>query len=388
MNYLRFILFLFLMFLTTKIPAQPCAPYCWKVVAAMPPEEGRATAPGLAGPVTGIMSDKLLVGGGANFPDGLPWEGGVKKYHDEIHLFNLNDKNKIGYYKKASTTMPEPIAYGASIPFKDGIIYIGGENNSGPSSNVYYLKWNKVIDDVVITALPGLPLPLSNAGAAIIHQKIFVAGGETGNGVSNKFFMLDLQHLTKAWVVLPDLPHRASHAVVAGIDEKNNETILMIGGRSETSTGISAFFKTVYAFDIKNNFWQQKADLPFPLAAGTGLLTSPGCLFLFGGDSGFTFNETENLIQQISKEKDQLKKDSLVTIKNKVQASHPGFSKQVLLYHTKTNKWSKAGEIPLTVPVTTTALKWKNNIIIPSGEIKAGVRSPGILVGEKKHGDD
>jgi N-acetylneuraminic acid mutarotase len=60
-------------------------------------------------------------------------------------------------------------------------------------------------------------------------------------------------------------------------------------------------------------------------------------------------------------------------------AAHPGFSKDVLLYNVQTNKWSKIGTIPFDSPVTTTAFKWGKRIYIPSGEIRAGVRTPHIL---------
>jgi N-acetylneuraminic acid mutarotase len=43
------------------------------------------------------------------------------------------------------------------------------------------------------------------------------------------------------------------------------------------------------------------------------------------------------------------------------------------------NEWKQLGEIPFPAPVTTTAIKWNKQIIIPGGEIRAGVRTPYIL---------
>ena len=62
--------------------------------------------------------------------------------------------------------------------------------------------------------------------------------------------------------------------------------------------------------------------------------------------------------------------------------AHPGFTSDVLLYNTITDTWEKTNSLPPGSPVTTTAIKWGEDIIIPSGEIKAGVRTPGILVGK------
>ena len=68
-------------------------------------------------------------------------------------------------------------------------------------------------------------------------------------------------------------------------------------------------------------------------------------------------------------------------MKSQLQASHPGFSNEVISYNTRTDEWTSLGSIPFEVPVTTTAIKWGDNILIPTGEIKSGVRTPDILKG-------
>lgn len=45
------------------------------------------------------------------------------------------------------------------------------------------------------------------------------------------------------------------------------------------------------------------------------------------------------------------------------------------------NEWALMHSIAFEVPVTTTALKSGNNVFIPCGEIRAGVRTPQILMG-------
>ena len=62
--------------------------------------------------------------------------------------------------------------------------------------------------------------------------------------------------------------------------------------------------------------------------------------------------------------------------------AHPGFTGDVLLYNTFTDTWEKINPLPSGSPVTTTAIKWDEDIIIPSGEIKAGVRTRRILMGK------
>lgn len=90
----------------------------------------------------------------------------------------------------------------------------------------------------------------------------------------------------------------------------------------------------------------------------------------------------EELIAAISQENDVVKKQQLVQKKNQLQVSHPGFSDEVLCYCPKTDEWTTVGRIPFSVPVTTTAVNWNGYCFIPSGEIKAGVRTSQILMGK------
>lgn len=50
-------------------------------------------------------------------------------------------------------------------------------------------------------------------------------------------------------------------------------------------------------------------------------------------------------------------------------------------YHTITDTWAEIGTVPegSWAPVTTSTLQWHGRTIIPTGEIKPGVRSPQIL---------
>src|SRR5690606_41512890 len=52
------------------------------------PAENAATASiGYAGMLGGGHNGVLLAAGGANFPEGLPWEGGKKVWSDAIFIF-------------------------------------------------------------------------------------------------------------------------------------------------------------------------------------------------------------------------------------------------------------------------------------------------------------
>jgi cyclically-permuted mutarotase family protein len=332
---------------------------------------------GVAGAVAGINNNVLVVAGGSNFPNNMPWLGGKKKYYSEGYIFKKTNKDSLVFY--TSFHLPFSISYAANCSTPEAIIAAGGENESGISNKVFSLQWNNARDTISIKNLPALPFAVTNAAITCRNNTIYLAGGETKNGISDKFLLLDLNDTGKGWQQLPHLPHAVSHAVMVTQSNGIKNCIYLIGGRKKNNDGISDLYAYTFAFDISKNQWQQKQSLPYALSAGTGVAAGENYILLFGGDKGETFHNTEKIIAAINKENDSLKKENLNEAKIKLQSSHPGFSKEVLLYNTINDKWTAIDSIPFHAPVTTMAIKWNDEIFIPGGEIKAGVRTPQIL---------
>lgn len=373
-------LFLLFMVITADISAQKsfvCS-VAWKVGGLLPANEQKQSL-GFAGPVTGIHQDVLIVAGGANFPDGMPWLGGKKKYYDDGYIFKKKESGQIEYYK--SFKLPFSLAYSANCSVSSGIITVGGENEMGLSDKVLLLRWDKTKQTVRIKRLPNLPFTVTNAAVTAISNKIYVAGGETKNEVSNHFLVLDLNEANTGWKQLPSLPKPVSHGVMAAQSNGVDQSIYIIGGRKKNSNDTSTLYASTLQFDWKANQWAEKKPVPYALSAGTGVAAGSNQILLFGGDKGETFHQTEELIAAINNETDSVKKQRLNQQKIGVQSAHPGFDRHVLLYDTVKDKWTTVGTIPFDVPATTTATKWGKDVIIPSGEIKAGVRTPQILLG-------
>lgn len=350
----------------------------WKIAVAMPPQPGAEKTLGVAGPLAGVHNGVLLVGGGANFPDSMPWLGGKKKYHNEVYVFGKNGSG-MGFLK--SCVLPFNTAYGASTSTPQGVVYAGGENEEGISNKVLLVKWNDATKNIIVTELPPLPVAVTDASVTSNGNVIYVAGGEMKDSVSAQFLTLDLKDNATGWKTLPSLPKPVSHAVMVMQSNSNGNNIYLIGGRKKNVNGISDLYASVYEFDLKKNQWNEKNSLPYALSAGTGVAIGSKQILLFGGDKGETFHKTETLIVAINAENDEVKKAKLNQQKINMQAGHPGFSNAVLQYHITTDEWKVIDTIPFSVPVTTTAVTWNKCVLIPSGEIKAGVRSLEILAG-------
>ena len=350
----------------------------WKVAGKLPAVRDQEKSLGYAGPVAGIHNNILLVAGGANFPDTMPWMGGKKKYYEEGYLFKKENDILIHF---KTFLLPYSIAYSANCSTSQGIIAAGGENEKGISNKVLQIQWNLSSENIQIEYLPDLPLALTNAAITSNDNLVFIAGGETSEIVSDRFFCLNILKLSAGWKELPPIPKPVSHAVLVMGTADNQNNIYLIGGRKKNNGRRTDFYNTVYHFDQGTNKWQENKSLPYSLSAHSAISTGDGSFLIFGGDKGEISRQLENINALLAEETDHEKKKHLNDIKIKKLTEHNGFSRDVLSYNVVKDQWQIIKTIPFNVPVTTTAIRWGNGIIIPGGEIKPGIRTPEILIG-------
>ena len=376
------LLFIYLLMLSTaNLIAQPTPLQInWKVAGELPAPDGQSHSLGVAGPLTGVHHNVLLVAGGANFPGGMPWLGGQKKYYKEGFVFRKDEHDSL--ISMTTFLLPQTLAYAACCSTPQGVVIAGGENESGLQNAVLLLQWNEARQSVLIKGLPALPFAVTNASLVYHQHKIYLAGGERQQDVSSELLVLDLTDTASGWQKLSVMLKPVSHAILVVQSNSKDNCLYLLGGRKRNNGRVSDLYASVYQYSLKKGTWTEKQSLPYALSAGTGNAIGTHSILLFGGDRGETFHKTENLIIAIAGEKDSLKKAQLTEEKSKVQSSHPGFSRQILLYDTKKDQWVLDGHLPFSTPATTTAVMWNGDFFLPSGEIKAGVRTPQILMGK------
>src|SRR6185503_14217272 len=228
--------------ISSPIPAQEKYKLRWSVAAHLPINEKLGKQPGLAGPFTGTINNKLIIAGGANFPDSMPWQGGKKIYWNDIYVLAIGKKERYSWGNSGEFKLKTAIAYGASVQLKEGIVCMGGENETGISKKVFLLHENDKTKKIVITDLPELPLPLTNLSALAIEDNIFVAGGETATGVSDHLLRYNMHHPAIGWVELAPVPVEVSHAVMVMQLKDLRPCIYLIGGRKKNANGISDIY--------------------------------------------------------------------------------------------------------------------------------------------------
>lgn len=329
----------------------------WQELPALPDEEG------FAGMYAGTSHGALIAGGGANFPDALPWEGGEKVWYDTIYVLESPQDQ----WRVAENKLPRPLAYGVSMTVGDRVICIGGDDGQRHYADVFALEW--INGDVRITDLPPLPQPCSSMAGAAIDNVLYVAGGLSEPGATqamHNFWRLDLSvpREEQAWEVLNAWPGPGRFQAVAGVQ---GDSLYLFSG-IELEAGpegqpqrITPYLSDAYRY-TPDEGWAKLADMPRPAAAAPGLALPVGQshLALLGGLDGSLLGSDP--------------------------ATHPGFPEAILAYHVPSDSWVEAGAMPEEAGrVTAPVIRWQERWAVISGERAPGRRSPQVFSATQAH---
>lgn len=334
----------------------------------LPPNSGYPVQPGLAGPYAGLDDNVLIVAGGANFPDKLPWDGGAKMFYDEIFVL-LRKDNQEYFWIKMAERIPLSAAYGGAVATPYGLLCFGGNTSDRALSESWFIDYNPEKENVEIKPGPDLPLALTNFAFFVVDGIIYVAGGSSEiNGASGKhFYRLQTTGVGRQQWLWEELPpwngESRSFAVAAGQSNGLTNCLYLFSGRNVQPGRDPEILYDAHVYDPSLKKWLVVSDgkkKEFPFMAGTAFPLGAAAIVFPSGDGGAKTDSLQNVL-----------KDHLYR--------HPGFGNQIIVFNTITKKTWKAGEIPGTGQVTTTAVKLGNDVFIPTGETAPGVRTPATL---------
>lgn len=314
----------------------------WTPLASLP------DALGVAAPFAGVSGDSLLVAGGANFPNGFPWEGGRKVWHEGVYRLASPE----GQWTRVGQ-LPRPLAYGVSVSGLDGVLCLGGSDSTRHHADTFRLFLDGEIFQV--ETLPPLPRPLAQAAGARVGRHLLLCGGSTEPGEQsalNQLWALDLSQPSAGWHEWASLPAAPRFLSIAAA---NGNEFYLFGGVGLSRSGRT--FNRVYLSDAWRyriaSGWQRLPDLPRPLAASPSPAPVIGNeILLLPGDDGSRSGIPP-------------------------AATHPGFARRTLLYDLRRQTWRDGGEVPFA-HVTTPCVQWRQRLVVPSGEVRPGMRSPEV----------
>lgn len=319
----------------------------WRTLPPLP------DARSFAGMFAGVADDALLVAGGANFPDAMPWDGGAKFWHDRVWVLEKPD----GAWREAGR-LPRPLGYGVAVSTKRGVLCIGGGDAERHHADCFYLSWKN--GRLETEAAPPLPRPLANMAGALLGDTVYLIGGTgepSATAASNALLALDLSDRKAGWRELEPLPGPGRILPVAAVQA---QALFVISGAALAPDAAGkpqrTYLKDTWRYEPARG-WRRMADLPRPAVAAPSPAPAVGVshFFVIGGDDG-----------------------SLADFEPK--SEHPGFSREILGYDTVTNTWADFDPLPESIvpPVTVPVVKWGGSFVLPGGEIRPAVRTPQV----------
>jgi solute:Na+ symporter, SSS family len=319
----------------------------WSQLPPLPDPEG------FAYPFAGVDDGALIVAGGTNFPELRPWEGGAKVWYDSVYVLRPGDKSW-----RTGLKLPRPIGYGVSLTTPDGIACLGGSDADRHYADCFLLQSRQ--GQLHTKPLPSLPTPCANFCGSMVGSTIYVAGGiarPDATTALHTFWSLDLTRLEDGWQELEPWPGPERMLATAGA--KGGAFFLFGGAALETKSNeapIRNWLRDAYCF-TPGSGWKRIADLPRAAVAAPTPAPAVGQshLLILGGDDGTQIDASPT--------------------------EHHGFPRDVLAYHTITNTWTKFGELPFSL-VTTPAVAWRDQIVVPGGERLPGIRSNQVWAAE------
>lgn len=361
---------------------------------------------GVAGPIVGIVGDRMLVAGGANFaaadaPD--LWER-EKRYHNKAWVLSRlpgQGKDSLKWNENALGELSQKVAYASMVSTPMGLVCMGGENSDGATRRAFLLQLKPAEEGFLLVendlGVPDLPERCTGGGAAIVGDYIYCVAGqiqdENGNkAASRTVWRLNLGQIsasgsadvnseTDRWQRVANWPDEGPRRMFPQVTVQHDgfkDRLYVIGGRRFLDGSDTDNLKNLQAtadgwsfdpgkFDPlkvdpdSGNYdgvspWKRIADAPKTLTAGTAVPFGPAHIIVPGA-------ATLEILHEVA--------DSGTEMKD---FDHPGFPRTTYAYHTITDTWTEMGTNRGT-QVTTPAVRWGDNIFLVSGEVRPRVRT-------------
>ena len=331
--------------LATLCSAQ--APLRWSELPPLP------DTPGFGGPFVGVLDGALIVAGGANFPEAPPWQGGEKIWYDDVYVL---DQGADAW--RIAGKLPKERAYGSALSTRFGVALLGGSDGARSYGDCALLTLD-TDGAAQLEPLPPLPVATAFCAGAAHGDTLYVAAGSDRGELTKGFWSLDLAATPRQWRALPTWPGPARHKAVAAVQESGRGPCFYlfsgeVPGRDAAGDPTYDYRTDGYAFDLATEAWRALTPSPVPVAAACAAPSGQAHVLVFSGSTGAHVFDPD---------------------------PRPEFPQKVRAYHTVTDTWVDAGAMPRGL-VTTSVVERDGQLVLASGEVRPGVRTPKVFVAE------
>lgn len=334
----------------------------WQHAGDLEPQNGAEVNIGTAGMLNGKSAGYIIVGGGANFPEGGPEVGGPKVQYPDLYVM----KPEEGQLTLVNhTAMDYEIGYGASITTEEGIYYIGGSPVEGKGNKILFVKADEA-GEVTVEEVGELPFTFSDGIAVLKDNVLYVGAGKQDGAASNKFYAYDLESKE-----ITDLE------AVPGEETRTQSVAQLFGDKLYVFSGGDAVAYTDgYCYDLTAGTWEQISDVEVDgqkislLGAGSVKLNDTEMLVI----GGFNKEVYDDAVANMG----TLKDEALTEFKMGYFGADPSalkWNRKILIYNIEDNAWRTIGEVPFDAPCGEALVLAEDYVYSINGEIKPGTRT-------------
>jgi len=177
----------------------------------------------------------------------------------------------------------EPRAGGGAVvdPLSGALVLFGGNYRTGgplSAGGQYHVPANQALDapEGAWRTLAAMPTPVHSFAAAVIGERLFVAGGASVADFGEVTTLQIYDFRSQTWSIGPPLPQPNKYAGGCAVGTK----FFVIGGDKNFNNDCTG---KVFIYDTEMESWTEGSPLPNPRYYHTALVHS-GRLVVIGGD--------------------------------------------------------------------------------------------------------
>ncbi len=318
----------------------------WSSLAPLPAEAGNV------GTFVAVIDDKLVVAGGVPRP--ILSEGpGAAPVTNNAWVLDFPHGSW-----RATTPLPEALAFGGSASFGSFAVFAGGSGQAGTPYRDSAYKVSFRDGEVAYEPLPAMAEPRAYANGTVLDGVFYLVCGVRNAGLdqpTRSLLAIDMLAAEPAWQVSPPLPGPARYSAGATVQDG---ALFVFGGVAppdtvETGLGSQSLADS-YRFAPAGG-WKRIADRPSATATGQAVPLGPTHIAVIGGDEGKELG------------------------RNPSQDSGAVYgTRAVESYHTVTDTWVSLAESPAGAAMAR-AVSWNNQLIVVGGVSRLDDPAPPVF---------
>jgi hypothetical protein len=322
-------------------------------VPPLPLEKGYRENIGVSNMLCGVIDNKIVLGGGSNFPFGTALEGGKRVIHKFLHLIRPVENS---FQILDTTEFEQPVADGKCVSFSGMLFYVGGNR---------ILKINVINNKLHVQEYANLNFSIEQHIAHIYNGIIYYGLGKINGEISDRFFAFNI--FTQENKEISSFPASGRIQCVSEIFE---DEIVVFSGANNIA------YTEGYKYNIRKKIWIKISDVK----AGNKKISIVGAgnikindkeMVVIGGFNKKIWDEACKKFATFKSED----KNKFRQFYFSQEASYFNWNKKLLIYNYKLDSWTSPGEISFPAPCGNSLVCIHNSIYSIMGEIRPGIRT-------------